>query len=107
MHFTFAGLTVAGFTTSGIAAGSVAAATQSAIGNVAAGSVFAGLQSFGALGGFVGMAVAGLAGLALSWLSHDDSKRSAPTVAESTQSANGNVVEEDDDSDSNFAVPTS
>ena len=56
---TGAAATAAGFTSSGIAAGSVAAGMQAAIGNVAAGSSFALMQSIGAVGGFVGMMVAG------------------------------------------------
>ena len=59
----------AGFTSSGIAAGSIAAGIQSAIGNVAAGSSFAALQSFGAVGGFAGLAVAGIGYLMLSFFS--------------------------------------
>lgn len=55
-----------GFTSSGIGAGTLAAGVQSGIGNVAAGSAFATLQSFGALGGFVGMAAVGVVGLGLS-----------------------------------------
>ncbi len=56
-----AAMSAVGFTSSGIAAGSLAAGIQSAIGNVAAGSLFAMSQSFGAVGGPVGMMVAGAA----------------------------------------------
>lgn len=60
---TGAGMTSAGFGTAGIVSGSIAAAVQSAIGNVSAGSLFSALQSFGALGGFVGLMLTGLLGL--------------------------------------------
>lgn len=52
-------MTVAGFTLSRIAVGLIAAGIQSAIGNVVARSSFAAIKSFGALGGFVGMTLAG------------------------------------------------
>lgn len=40
---------------------------RAAIGNVVAGSLFAGLRSFGAVGGFIGMAIAGVGGLVSSF----------------------------------------
>ena len=61
------GGTVAGFTSSGIAGGSIAAVIQAGIGDVVAGSAFASLQSFGALGGFVGMICMGVFGLLFSF----------------------------------------
>eukprot|EP00979_Chaetoceros_neogracilis_P006529 scaffold1335_cov282-Chaetoceros_neogracile.AAC.18 len=65
---TGVGMTAAGFSSTGIAAGSIAAGIQSAIGNVAAGTGFAGVQSFGALGGFVGMSLVGFGSLLFSSL---------------------------------------
>jgi hypothetical protein len=53
-------LSIAGFGITGIVDGSIAASIQSALGNVGAGSLFAGLQSFGASGGFITMALTGL-----------------------------------------------
>ena len=64
---TGAGMTSVGFTSTGIAGGSIAAGIQSAIGNVSAGSLFASLQSFGAVGGFLGMMLAGLVGFLFFW----------------------------------------
>lgn len=58
---TGATMTVVGFGPTGIIGGSIAAATQSVIGNVTSGSLFATLQSFGMLGGFIGMCLAGVA----------------------------------------------
>jgi hypothetical protein len=52
--------TAAGFGSGGIVGGSIAAAIQSTIGNISAGSMFAVLQSFGMIGGFVGLFFMGL-----------------------------------------------
>ena len=65
---TGVGLTAAGFTANGIAAGSLAAGIQSGIGNVLAGSNFAALQSIGATGGFVAMALVGVIAFFLSFV---------------------------------------